>query len=104
MLAASTEAATQELAGFRSSIWRSPRNAWKRPLVVLTDKTRIANDTCEWVGSMFQIMVILLEKLFCKKNSHLMCVFRVSSIQADQSLRWYSHVEKLECTRETNVR
>src|SRR5205807_8427680 len=62
MLAASTSAATQELAGFCSSIWRCPRSAWKRPLVVLTDKTRIANDRCEWVGSICQIMVILLER------------------------------------------
>src|SRR5436305_5361415 len=68
MLAASTSAATQELAGSCSSIWRYPRSAWKRPLVVLTDKTRIANDRCEWVGSISQIMVILLESFFFWKS------------------------------------
>src|SRR5436309_15093159 len=62
MLAASTEVVSQELAGFCSSIWRCPRSAWKRPLVVLTDRTRTANDACEWVGSICQIMVILLER------------------------------------------
>src|SRR5712692_6418177 len=60
MLAASTSASTQELAGFCSSIWRCPRSAWKRPLVVLTDRTRTANDACEWVGSICQIIAILL--------------------------------------------
>src|SRR2546430_8120367 len=64
MLAASTWASTQELAGCCSSIWMRPRSAWKRPLVVVTDRTRMANDTCEWVGSISQIMVILLMFLF----------------------------------------
>src|SRR5437773_5612508 len=87
ILAESTSASTQELAGFCSSIERLPRSALKRPFVVLTPRTRIANDTCEWVGSIFQIIVILLEKLFSWKSFHLICVFRASSIQAGQSLR-----------------
>src|SRR2546422_3399466 len=68
MLAASTWASTQELAGFCSSIWSRPRSALKRPLVVLTDMTRMANDTCEWVGSISQVMIILLEQLFLGKS------------------------------------
>src|SRR5712691_1058365 len=79
MLAASTSASTQELAGFCSSIWRCPRSAWKCPLVVLTDKTRTANDACEWVGSICQIMVILLEHhLLAEDAAHLNCLFQAS--------------------------
>src|SRR5216684_7256931 len=77
MLAASTLASTQELAGFCSSIWRYPRSAWKRPLVVLTDMTRIANDRCEWVGSICQFIVILLERAsFYGRVAHLNVVYR----------------------------
>src|SRR5205814_8662476 len=54
ILAASISASTQELAGFCSSIWSLPRTLLKLPLVVVTDRTRIANDTCEWVGSISQ--------------------------------------------------
>src|SRR3989440_11844764 len=77
MLAASTSASTQELAGFCSSIWRCPRSVWKRPLVVLTDKTRTANDACEWVGSIFQIIVILLERVSSYgRVAHMNVVYR----------------------------
>src|SRR5438128_5500510 len=64
MLAVSTSAATQELAGFCSSIWSRPRSALKRPLVVLTGITRTENDTREWMGSISQIIEILLEQIF----------------------------------------
>ena len=47
--------------------------------------------------------VILLEKLFHEKSFHLMCIFRASSIRADQARRWHSPVEKLERTRETSL-
>src|SRR5260370_30889992 len=87
MLAASTSAYTQELAGFCSSIERCPRSAWKRPLVVLTDMTRIANDMCEWVGSICQIIVILLEKLFFEKSFCLPCLFQAHFDQPAHSLR-----------------
>src|SRR5437588_8339235 len=76
MLAASTWASTQELAGCCSSMWSRPRSTLKRPLVVLTDMTRIANDTCEWVGSISQVMVILL-----------LCLFRVYEYQPAQPRR-----------------
>src|SRR5215470_14700801 len=69
MLAASISASTQELAGFCSSICSWPRSVLKLPLVVVTDMTRIANDTCEWVGSISQVMIILLEQLFLRKSS-----------------------------------
>src|SRR5258707_12222887 len=71
MLVASTSAATQDLVGFCSSIWSWPRSVLKRPLVVVTDMTRIANDTCEWVGSISQIIVTLLEKRLLRKNFSL---------------------------------
>jgi hypothetical protein len=28
----------------------------------------MANDTCEWVGSISQVMIILLEQLFLRKS------------------------------------
>src|SRR5215471_19704750 len=71
ILAASTSASTQELAGFCSSICSWPRILLKLPLVVVTDMTRIANDTCEWVGSISQNMVILLEKRLLRKCFYL---------------------------------
>src|SRR6266481_2773760 len=99
MLTASTSASTQELAGFCSSIWRCPRSAWKRPLVVLTDKTRTANDTCEWLGSIFQIMVILLERASsCGRSAHLKCLFQAYDNQTAQLCKRSSPVEKLERT------
>src|SRR5438034_5269755 len=75
ILAASTSASTQELARFCSSICRWPRSVLKRPRVVATDMTRIANDTCEWVGSISQFIIILLEKRFLRKRFYLMCLF-----------------------------
>src|SRR5258708_9185959 len=86
MLAASTSASTRELAGFCSSIERCPRSAWKRPLVVLTDMTRIANDMCEWVGSICQFIVILLEKLFFEKSFFRLCLFHATFLQPAQPL------------------
>src|SRR6266571_3775777 len=74
ILAASTSASTQELAGFCSSIWRWPRSLLKCPRVVVTDMTRIANDICEWVGSISQIIIILLEKRFLRKSFSLLCL------------------------------
>src|SRR5216684_3108223 len=68
MLAASTSASTLELAGCCASRERRPRIALKRPLVVVTDMTWIENETCEWTGSISQIIVILLEKLFREKG------------------------------------
>src|SRR5579864_5065594 len=82
MLAASTSASTQELVGFCSSIWRYPRSAWKRPLVVVTDMTRIANDRCEWVGSICQFMVILAFALSsCGRSAHLKCLYQAYDYQ-----------------------
>src|SRR5712691_697599 len=105
MLTASTSASTQELAGFCSSIWRCPRSAWKRPLVVLTDMTRIANDMREWVGSICQFIVILaFASSSCGRSAHLKCLFQADDYQTAQPYMRPSTVEKLECTLGTTIR
>src|SRR5712691_12777940 len=104
MLTASTSASTQELAGFCSSIWRCPRSAWKRPLVVLTDMTRIANDMREWVGSICQFIVILaFASSSCGRSAHLKCLFQADDYQTAQLCKRSSPVEKLEHTLGTTV-
>src|SRR5258708_19454894 len=102
MLAASTSASTQSLAGFCSSIWRCPPSAWKRPLVVLTDKTRTANDTCEWVGSISQFIVILaFASSSCGRSAHLKCLFQADDYQTAQLCKRSSPVERLKRTLQT---
>src|SRR6266568_6239756 len=91
MLVASTCASTQELAGFCSSILSRPLSIVKRPLIVLIAITRTVNETCEWVESISQFIVILL-----------VCLFRAYDHKPTQPYKWSYSAEWLERTLGTN--